>query len=56
MIRFLTGTLILLVVLAPLAWSRSEEKHGRWVDEICSRPRHFYRMHGISIMPEACDG
>ena len=55
MIRFIVGTLTGLVLMAPHAWGDNEVSHGRMVDEICSRPRHFYRMHGISIMPEACD-
>ena len=35
--------------------SREEERHGRMEDQICARPRHFLRWHGIEIMPESCD-
>lgn len=60
---FLAGTVISGLLLgAPLALGAAEAplggveaRHGRMEDEICARPRHFYRWHGIEIMPEACD-
>lgn len=55
MVRVVLGTVLGLLVMAPYAWGDGEMRHQRFVDEVCDRPRHFYRMHGISIMPEACD-
>lgn len=56
MIRFIAGAVLALVVLgASGALGAGEARHGRMEDEICARPKHFYRWHGIEIMPEACD-
>ena len=60
---FIAGIVITGVLFgAPLAFGAAEAqlggdeaRHGRMEEEICARPRHFYRWHGIEIMPESCD-
>ena len=55
MIRLAFVTAISALLIAPTAWGSDETKHSRMETEVCGRTRHFYREHGIRIMPEACD-
>lgn len=35
--------------------STSHARHENIENLVCERPTHFYREHGISIMPESCE-
>ena len=56
--RLIAGIVVSAVLLggSSAIGAGGEWRHGRMEDEICERPRHFHRWHGIEIMPESCDG